>query len=350
MRLCGFVIIFFFISSCSKISYLVKQGHGQLKLQWGGEDNHKILQSEQVSPEIKKKITLIEQYKDFFYNYFEKKKTGIYSKTNFLNREAVTYLLIASPRSEIKPKEFTFPFVGAFPYIGFFAQSDAQAWARELEKDGYETYVRPVKAYSTLGHLEDHILSTFFDYDELSLAELIFHELFHTIFFLKGDVDFNENLAQYFAREILKEYFSKNISEVEKYYDMRSRQEKLDTLIADYAIKLNELYSAQSSNLGADYQQIRHQFLHSTFNPAMQKNCSELRLEPCYPIQQQWNNAQFAAWMSYHQYQDSIDELYKKLSAKNLRHFYALLIEKHKMYEKIDSELKFSQYIMQESH
>jgi predicted aminopeptidase len=349
MRLVLVLVLCILSVSCSKISYLVKQGHGQLKLQWGGDKNEKILQSSQVSADIKKKIILVEKYKDFFYSYFEKKKTGIYSKTNFLGRDAVSYLLIASPQHEIKPKEFTFPFVGAFPYIGFFQEADAKEWASDLEREGYEIYLRPVKAYSTLGHLEDHILSTFLDYDELSLAELIFHELFHTIFFLKGDVDFNENLAQYFARELLKEYFAQNINEVEKYYDLRSRQEKLDNLVADFALQLNQLYLTHPNSNAADYQQIRSTFLQSTFNPAIQKNCQTLKIDPCYPLQQVWNNAQFAAWMSYHQYQDNIEGMYQKLSAKNLRHFYALLIEKHKMYEKMDTELKFSQYILQES-
>jgi predicted aminopeptidase len=349
MRLLTTFVFSLFLLSCSKISYLVKQGHGQLKLQWGGDQNAKLLKSPHISPEIKNKIILIEKYKDFFYNYFEKKKTGIYSKTNFLGRDAVSYLLIASPAHEIKPKEFTFPFVGAFPYIGFFQESDAKEWGRELERDGHEVYIRPVKAYSTLGHLEDHILSTFFDYDELSLAELIFHELFHTIFFLSGDVDFNENLAHYFARELLKEYFAHDIAQVQKYYDLRSRQEKLDNLVVDYALQLNELYLAAANSESSDYLQIRKHFLANTFNPAIQKNCTDLKLDPCYPLKESWNNAQFAAWMSYHQYQENIEEMYLKLKAKNLKHFYALLIEKHKIYEKINLDIKFSQYLLQES-
>src|SRR5690606_28211743 len=51
------------------------------------------------------------------------------------------------------------------------------------------------------------ILSSFFYYDDLDLAELIFHELFHTIFFIKDDVDLNENLANYFGKELVRLYF-----------------------------------------------------------------------------------------------------------------------------------------------
>ena len=62
-------------------------------------------------------------------------------------------------------------------------------------------------AYSTLGYFNDHILSSFFYYNEHQLAEMIFHELFHTIFFVKNEVDLNENLAQYFAQQLTMEFF-----------------------------------------------------------------------------------------------------------------------------------------------
>jgi len=347
MHLFFLLLSFISLSSCSKVSYLAKQGHGQLKLQWGGDKNHEVLASPTVSQEIKDKIVMIESYKKFFYEYFNKEITGIYSKTNFLNRSAVTYLLIASPQNEIKAKEFSFPFVGAFPYIGFFDEKDAHAWGRDLASEGHDIFIRPVKAYSTLGHFEDHILSTFFDFDKYSLAELVFHELFHTIFFIKGDVDLNENLANYFSRELLKEYFSQDLKSIGEFYDLRSRQEELDVLIADYAQRLNQLYLTEDVQSKKDFIVVRKEFVKNTFLPNVQNKCHELQLKRCYPMDNEWNNAQFAAWMSYHQYQDSIEDLYSKLKSIDLKHFYALLVEKHKMYEKIDPDKKFSQFILE---
>ena len=71
---------------------------------------------------------------------------------------------------------------------------------KQEEKD-FVTYRRPVTAYSSLGNFDDPILSTFFLFSEKGLIELVFHELYHTLFFVKNQVDLNENLATYFSQK-----------------------------------------------------------------------------------------------------------------------------------------------------
>ena len=197
---------FFLVAGGATTGYIMKQGWGQLKLQWKSEKNDKLLTSNDISEETKFKIRLIEDAKKFFEHYFAINVGGIYSKTTMLDNEAVTWLVIASAPDKVEAKEFDFPFVGSFPYIGFFSKDDAEDFRLGLEKDGQITYMRPVFAYSTLGHLEDRILSSFFHYDEIELVELVFHELFHVAFFAKDEVDLNENLAQWFASALMKEY------------------------------------------------------------------------------------------------------------------------------------------------
>src|SRR5690606_2478177 len=131
-----------------------------------------------------------------FYHYFDAKPTSIYSKTTMLENPAVSYLVIATPHTSLEPHQFKFPFVGSFPYIGFFNKDSAQKFARELEEDeNLVTWVRPVYAYSTLVYFEDRILSSFFHYEDVELAELIFHELVHSCFFIMDEVDLNEHMA-----------------------------------------------------------------------------------------------------------------------------------------------------------
>ena len=62
-----------------------------------------------------------------------------------------------------------------------------------MSNKGFSSHVRPVNAYSTLGHFNDRVLSSFFNYNEKGLANLIFHELFHSILFFKNGVNLNEN-------------------------------------------------------------------------------------------------------------------------------------------------------------
>ncbi|MBT5093001.1 MAG: hypothetical protein HOM21_02085, partial [Halobacteriovoraceae bacterium] len=197
----SFLLIVAFLSSgCAKFSYLVEQGIGQLKLQSRSKKNSEILKDPTVEESIKDKIKLITKYKEYFYRYWGKPSTGIYSKTTILKGEAVTHLVIVSPADKIEALEECFPLVGCFPYLGFFKKASAKEYASKKSAEGFVTYTRPVYAYSTLGKLEDRILSSFFQYKDSELAELIFHELFHTIFFIKDEVELNENLANYFGQ------------------------------------------------------------------------------------------------------------------------------------------------------
>jgi len=148
----------------------------------------------------------------------------------------------ASPFYEVKPKMFSFPLMGSFPYIGFFDQKSALKYATKLGKEDYYTYVRPVYAYSTLGYFEDKILSSFFFLDDITLVETIYHELFHTLFFAKDEVDFNENLASFFAQKMLERTeFLDNEKIVEHFRRQETHRlvvKKVVELVQDYNFRL----------------------------------------------------------------------------------------------------------------
>lgn len=111
------------MSGCARLGYLTEQGVQQVKIQWiHDRKNEDVLDDPKVSEEIKRKIMLVGEYKKFFYHYFSKKPTGIYTRTTMLENEAVSYLVIASQHTKIEAHEFKFPIVGTFPYIGFFKE------------------------------------------------------------------------------------------------------------------------------------------------------------------------------------------------------------------------------------
>ena len=179
MALLKSFLIIILLSGCAKISYMTKQGMGQLSLQNRAISNDKALTDVRISPEHKDKIRKVGVYKKYFYNYFKRKSTPIYTQTTMLDSEAVTYLVIASRYDEIKAYKTCFPIINCVPYLGFFDKKDARDYREEMERKDYVTYQRPVYAYSTLGYFNDTILSSFFHYKDYQLAELIFHELFY---------------------------------------------------------------------------------------------------------------------------------------------------------------------------
>ncbi len=79
--------------------------------------------------------------------------------------------------------------------------------AATFDKAKYDTSVRGVSAYSTLGWFEDSVLSSMLRYEDIDLAELILHESIHTTLYVKSAAEFNERLATYMGHEGMKLFF-----------------------------------------------------------------------------------------------------------------------------------------------
>ncbi len=329
-------------SSCSKLSYVIKQGSGQLSLLYNARDNSDILQDNNVSTKIKQKIKEIEQYKEFFYTYFNLPPGDIYNQTTFLQRDAVTYLVIRSSVSHIEAKQNCFWWLGCFPYLGFFALADAKKFAHQQEAEGESVWIRKVRAYSTLGHFSDPILSSFFYYDEFDLAELIFHELFHTIFFIDNEVDLNENMANFFARKLRTLYFSKikplalrEKEEEEKGFD------QLSQMVVLAAKKLNQLYQEQPGNS----HRVLTNFLIDKFFPRIRQYCTKHHIRHCFPLEGEWNNARFAAFLTYEQHKDKFEYLFKRQKSLDLKSFLNYIQRKYQIYKQQARKGTFEAYL-----
>ncbi len=315
------LIILFLFSSCTKLKYVIEQGQGQLSLLHKAKSNEELLQDVKVSSKDKERIIYIQKLKEYFYDYFSLPKTSIYSKTTILDRDAVTYLVIASPHNKIEAKNHCFPFVGCFPYLGFFSVESAREFRNELERGPYVTFQRPVYAYSTTGYFTDPILSSFFKYNDFDLAELVFHELFHTIFFVKNEVELNENLANYFGRELALEYFKKD----EDFKIKREAEEEKINVLKQYIVKstqkLQKIYKEKLPETKAQSSQILEQFIRGEFIPGAKKICAEQNLERCFALERKWNNASFSAYLTYERNSKNIENLHKKLNLSLLDYF-----------------------------
>tara|TARA_S200000501_G_C20772094_1_gene721044 strand:+ start:406 stop:714 length:309 start_codon:yes stop_codon:yes gene_type:complete len=100
-----------------------------------------------------------------------------------LNRDFVTWMVIASEKLSLKSKEWCFFSLGCVNYRGYFSKDLADKYAKVLRFLGYDVSVFGVSAYSSLGWFHDLILLTFIYSSEIDLSKLIFHELFHKNFF-----------------------------------------------------------------------------------------------------------------------------------------------------------------------
>jgi predicted aminopeptidase len=133
---------------------------------------------------------------------FAAESIGLRAKQSFttfspLDRDTLVLVLSGAYRDRLAPYTWWFPIVGRVPYKGYFDFAGAKAAARDLDARGFDVYLRPAAAFSTLGWFNDPLLSTTLQADTLELANTVIHELTHNTYYAPGSVVFNESFANF---------------------------------------------------------------------------------------------------------------------------------------------------------
>jgi len=196
-------------TGCSP-SYVIKAGLSEWKILSSRRSIDEVIQDTTTSENIRGKLVLVSKAREFASRTLQMDVGTSYTTFTQLDRDTLALVLSASPKDQLVPKTWWFPIVGSFPYRGFFKDNEALAEQNALENQGFDTYLRPTSAFSTLGWFSDPILSTMIKQDEIGLVETVLHELSHNHLFVKGRVDFNESFATFVGRSGAVEFFCNN--------------------------------------------------------------------------------------------------------------------------------------------
>lgn len=195
MRL-GWLIFAFCLSACSPI-YVLRAGYEEAKILWRRQPIEELLQRSDLDAETHSKLELVLAVRAFARDTLHLKADSSYATFARVDANQVVHVVSAAYRTRLEPYTWWFPIIGRVPYKGYFSKDSAEAEAAELEGDGYDTYVRPSVAFSTLGWFADPLLSNLLRYDRVTLANVIIHELLHNTSYIGGHADFDESFANF---------------------------------------------------------------------------------------------------------------------------------------------------------
>jgi len=191
-----------------QIDYLAHSAYNQSKILRARKPIEKVLADPAVNEETKRKLRLVLEVKKF-----AEEKLGLSSNRNYLtyvalDRDSVSYVLQVAPFNELSHYEWDYPIVGKMPYKGFFNKDLAKEEAKKFPEDKWDTYIRGVSAYSTLGWFHDPVLSSMLKYSDHDLVNTIIHETVHANVYIKNHADFNERLAMFLGGVGMKEFYT----------------------------------------------------------------------------------------------------------------------------------------------
>lgn len=198
--------------TASELAWFARQGVGQAEVLLGARPVGRVLSDPDTPEDVKRRLRLVDAARAFARDELGLDVQQQYKTVTFLDSPAVVYVVSAAPRTSLEPYRWRYPVLGALPYRGYFDLEDAEALAREMQRQGYDVDVGAVPTYSLLGILPDPIVSPMiFGWSEANIVETVIHELAHATVFAPGQGAFNEGLATFIGRQGRRMF-------VEKYY------------------------------------------------------------------------------------------------------------------------------------
>jgi len=230
------------------ISYALWMGYGQFKVLYKAIPVAEATKDGSFPDSLKARLQIVGQVRAYAIDSLGINDSENYTTVFNQKGKPILWVLTACPPYELKPYEWQFPLLGSFSYKGFFDHEKALGEEEKLKEKGYDTDVREAEGWSTLGWFKDPILSNMLLKSEGELASIIIHELTHATLYIKNDVEFNENLANFVgdkgASLFLKSKYGKDSRQYHEYNNYQADRKKIISHILDGAMKLDSLYSS----------------------------------------------------------------------------------------------------------
>jgi predicted aminopeptidase len=317
---------------CSSLSYYQQAVSGHLSLMRQRQDIDDLLASPQTDPALVEQLQLAQEIVRFAEAQMLLDANGSYSQLVITGQAAVSWNVIAAEEFSVEPRNWCFPVAGCVPYRGYFKEQQASNFAAQQQAEGYDIYVSPATAYSTLGWFDDPLLDTMFQYSTSQLAGILIHELAHQKLYVSGDTNFNESFAEFVESIGVKRWLqqTERQQELQNWAMRRLAEPQFAALLADTRESLRLLYAS-----GKPIEVLRER---------KQAIIKESQSEYNNLVSNQWrgqdyfygwlagdvNNAKLALAQSYGGGACAFATLYQQAN-ENLEKFYELAVQKSEL-------------------
>lgn len=313
-----------FLSGCSHVAYLYQAGMGQWAIYNHERPVAEVVSDPHVSSVTRQRLAWIPEIRAFVERELGVKSTSNYTTYVDLKRPFVVWSLTSAEPYELKLKEWSFPIVGSFPYLGFFKENTARDWEARERLLGRDTHVRGVTAYSTIGYLRDPLLSTMLTSKKTDLVNLLFHETTHSQVYIKGEGAFNEQIASFIGDYGERLWIRKKMCasspcpELENWNDEHADRRLFGARLRAFADRLKKLYADTAS----EPEEGRRERKAAAFAAFREEMADPRRTEWKSSGWKKWiagkfaaefmNNAALLAHLTYEDHQDLFEKLYRK--------------------------------------
>jgi predicted aminopeptidase len=194
------------LPACSPL-YVARAGIEEARILSRRMPIARVIEDPATDPETRRKLALVLQARDFAEHALDLDAGQSYTTYSYVDSDTLLLVVSGSRRDRFQAYTWWFPIVGRVPYKGFFHFDHAHREAARLEAAGYDAYVRPAGAFSTLGWFNDPLLNTMLRYDDVGLVSTVIHEILHNTVYIPGQVAFNESFANFVGDRGAIEFF-----------------------------------------------------------------------------------------------------------------------------------------------
>lgn len=234
------------LAGCADLGYYWHNARGHLAVMNQRVEIETLLADEALDAELRTRLERVNAIRQFASERLALPDNDSYRSYVELDRPWVVRNLFAAPEFSTRLHQWCYPVIGCASYRGYFDDERLAAYATALEAEGFETYIGPVAAYSTLGWFDDPVLSSFVAWPEYRLAGLLFHELTHQRIYIDDDTAFNESLAsavQQAGTELWLDAYA-DTDEIARYRSWLAYRAEVIALIGATRARLDELYAS----------------------------------------------------------------------------------------------------------